>query len=133
MMTLKNSLCHITEYPAPPGSENSGVIELFLQGCHYIFLCLRLCWIVEQYIFKMGDNFIKARQGAVYCATLVDKYVKGQRSSKPLTRIDEDCSDASAARWISEAGVPALYATSAYVSMKTAKVGKGTRPPPLRR
>ena len=33
--------------------------------------------------------------------------------------------EAIAARWIAEAGVPALYATSAYFSMKTTQVPKG--------
>ena len=67
----------------------------------------------------MGDDFInseeyifvppsKARHGAFYCASLVGKYVK------------------VVARWIAEAGVPALYATSAYFSMKTTQVQKGS-------
>ena len=102
-----------------------------------IFLCLRLCWIAELYIFKMGDDFInseeylfvspsKARQGAFYCAPPVEKYVKGLRGSRPIPRIDEECSEAIAARWIAEAGVPALYATSAYFSMKTTQAQKGS-------
>ena len=85
----------------------------------------------------MGDDFInseeylfvppsKARHGAFYCASLVEKYAKGLRGSRPIPRIDEECSEATAARWIAEAGVPALYATSAYFSMKTTQVQKGT-------
>ena len=90
-----------------------------------LFLCLRLCWIAELYIFKMGDDSInseeylfvspsKARRRAFYCASLVEKYVAGLRAGRPLPRIDEDCSEVVASRWIAEAGVPALHATSAY-------------------
>ena len=115
----------------------SGVIGSFLRRCFCIFLCLRLCWIAELYIFKMGDDFInseeylfvspsEARHGALYCASLVEKYVKGLRGSRPIPRIDEECSEAIAARWVAEAGVPALYATSAYFSMKTSQVQKGS-------
>ena len=120
----------------PPGSGKSGVIGSFLQWCFCIFLCLRLRWIAEMYIFKIGDDSInseeylfvsasKSRHGAFYCASLVEKYVAGLRVGSPLPRIDEDCSEVVAARWIAEAGVPALYATSAYFSMKTTKVPKG--------
>ena len=120
-----------------PGSGKSGLIGPFLGWCFCIFLCLRLCWIAEPYIFKMGDDFInseeylfvppaKSRHGAFYCASLVEKYVKGLRGSRPIPRIDEECSEAIAARWIAEAGVPALYATSAYFSMKTTQVQKGS-------
>ena len=84
----------------------------------------------------MGDDFInseeylflsssKARHGAFYCASLVEKYVAGLRVGRPLPRTDEECSEAIAARRIAEAGVPALYATSAYFSMKTTQVPKG--------
>ena len=108
-----------------PGSGKSGVIGSFLWWCFCIFLCLRLCWIAELYIFKMGDDFINSEEylsflhrrpgmGALYCASLVKKYVKGLRGSRPIPRIDEECSEAIAARWVAEAGVPALYATSAY-------------------
>ena len=75
---------------APPGTGSSGVIGSFLRRCYCIFLCLRLCWVAEQYIFKMGDDFInleeymfvspsKARHGAIYCASLVEKYVTGSQ------------------------------------------------------
>ena len=76
----------------------------------------------EEYLFVSPS---KARHGAFYCASRVEKYVAGLRVGRPLPRIDEDCSEVVAARWISEAGVPALYATSAYFSMKTTKVAKG--------
>ena len=108
-----------------PGSGKSGVIGSFLQWCFCIFLGLRLCWIAELYIFKMGDDVInseerlfvspsKARQGAFYCASLVEKYVAGIRVGRPLPRIDEECLGATAVRWV--AGVPALYATSVYTT-----------------
>ena len=53
----------------------------------------------------MGDDFInseeclfvppsKARHGAFYCASLVEKYVKGVQGSRPIPRIDEECSEA---------------------------------------
>ena len=82
----------------------------------------------------MGDDFInseeyllvppaKARHEAFYCASLVGKYLRG---SRPIPRIDQECSEAIAARWIAEAGVPALYAASAYFSMKATQVQKGT-------
>ena len=83
----------------------------------------------------MGDDFIsseeylsraKARHGAFYCASLVEKYVKGLRGNRPIPSIDEECLEATAVRWIAEAGVPALYATSAYFSMKTTRVQKGS-------
>ena len=77
----------------------------------------------EEYLFVSPS---KARHGAFYCALLVEKYVAGLRVGRPLPRIDEDCSEVIAARWIAEAGVPALHATSAYFSMKTTKVPKGT-------
>ena len=41
---------------------------------------------------------------AFYCASLAEKYVKGLRGSRPIPRIDEECSEATAARWIAEAG-----------------------------
>ena len=50
----------------------------------------------------------------------------GLRGSRPIPRIDEECSEAIAARWVAEGGVPALYATSAYFSMKTTQVQKGS-------
>ena len=78
---------------------------------------------LEEYLFVSPS---KARHGAFYCASLVEKYVAGLRVGRPLPRIDEDCSEVIAARWIAEAGVPALYATSAYFSMKTTKVLKGS-------
>ena len=85
----------------------------------------------------MGDDFInseeylfvsaaKARQGAFYCASLVEKYVAGVRTSKPLPRLEERCSESNAVRWIAEAGVPALHATSAYFSMRTTQIQKGS-------
>ena len=52
--------------------------------------------------------------------------MKGLRGSRPIPRIDEECLEATAARWIAEAGVPAPFATSAYFSMKTTQVQKGT-------
>ena len=48
--------------------------------------------------------------------------MKGLRGRRPVPRIDEECSEATAARWIAEAGVPARYATFAYFS----QVQKGT-------
>ena len=113
------------------------MIRSFLWWCFSIFHCLQLCWIAELYIFKMGDDFInseeylfvppaKARHGAFYSASLVEKYVKGLRGNRPIPRIDEDCLETTAVRWIAEAGVPALYATSAYFSMKTTQVQKGS-------
>ena len=85
----------------------------------------------------MGVNFIsseeylfvppaKVRHRAFYCASLVEKYVKGLRGSRPIPRIDEERLEATAVRWVAEAGVPALYATSAYFSMKTMRVQKGS-------
>ena len=74
-----------------PGSGKCGVIGSFLWWCFCIFLCLRLCWIAELYIFKMGDDFInseeylfvppaKARRGAFFCA---------------FPRLDEECARGS--------------------------------------
>ena len=89
----------------PAGSGNSGVIGSFLQWCFSRFLCLRLCWIAELYIFKMGDDLInsekylfvspsKARHRAFYCASLVEKYVAGLRVGRPLRGLlGGDCSE----------------------------------------
>ena len=66
---------------------------------------------------KLGDGLetvlgffdVEGQHGAFYCASLVEKYVAGLRAGRPLPRIDEECSEAIAARWIAEDGVPALY------------------------
>ena len=45
---------------ASPGSGKPGVSGSFLWWCFCIFLCLRLCWIAELYIFKMENDFINS-------------------------------------------------------------------------
>ena len=95
-----------------PESGKCGVIGSFLWWCFCIFLCPRLCWIAELYIFKTGDDFINSEEYLFV--------------PPPIPRTDEECSEGTAARWVAEAGVPALYATSACFSMKTTQVQKGS-------
>ena len=122
---------------ASPGSGKSGSFFCFLWCAFaysfvYDFAGSRSCtssrWGMTSSTRKSAFSFLHRRPGrglSIVHHWLRKKYVKGLQGSRPIPRIDE-CSEATAARWIAEAGVPALYATSAYFSIKTRQVQKGS-------